>query len=45
MSVLEFQQKFLSLAQHVLDLVSTDSTKIHRFIQALGGGFPQRGWR
>ena len=32
MSVLEFQQKFLSLAHHVPDLVSTENTKIHKFI-------------
>ena len=37
MSVLKFQQKFLSLAHHVPDLVSTESTMIHKFIQSLGG--------
>ena len=42
MSVLEFQQKFLSLAHHVPDLVSTENTKIHRFIQALGGVSTER---
>ena len=42
MSVLEFQQKFLSLAHHVPDLVSTENTKIHRFIQALGGVYTER---
>ena len=42
MPVLEFQQKFLSLAHHVPDLVSTENTKIHRFIQALGGVYTER---
>ena len=41
MSVLEFQHKFLSLAHHVPDQVSTENTKIHRFIQALGGVYTE----
>ena len=36
MSVLEFQQKFLSLAHHVPHLIDSEDTKIYRFIQALG---------
>ena len=42
MSVMEFQHRFLTLVHHVPDLVSTESTKIHRFIQGLGGEYTDK---
>ena len=42
MSVLELQLKFLNLAHHVPDLVSTECTKIHRSILGLGGAYTDR---
>ena len=42
LSVQEFQQKFLSLAYHVPHLIDSESTKIYRFIQALGGVYTER---
>ena len=39
MTVMEFQQRFLTLAYHVPDLVRSKATKIHRFIRGLGGEY------
>ena len=42
MTVMEFQQRFLTLAYHVPDLVRSEATKIHRFIRGLGGDYQTR---
>ena len=39
MTVMEFQQRFLTLAYHVPDLVRSEATKIHRFIRGLGSEY------
>ena len=39
MTVMEFQQRFLNLAYHALDMVRSEATKIHRFIRGLGGDY------
>ena len=42
MTVLEFQQQFLTLAHHVPNLVETEAVKIHRFIRGLGGEYQNK---